>query len=584
MPNSDAKLMRVALYARVSTEEQKEGKTINPQVEEIERFAKDKGWLVTQIYKDDGWSGSLLIRPALDCLRDDAGRGLFDAVLVNDVDRLARDVSHLGILKRDLERKGARLVFRKLPLEASPTHNLMVNILGSFAEFERELIIDRTRRGRRHKVETAKQYVGCVAPYGYHYEAGTGTEGNSALIKIIPEEARVVRKIYGLALAGVSMNKIAARLTSEHIPTRTGRPAWHSSIVCKILRNETYAGIWSYGKSESCEPGRRRRHNTYRRCTKTSHRNRPKSDWFRIPLPQELTLIDASLWNQTQERINKNRRFSPRNAKSFYLLKGLVRCGYCSSTCAGASTSKPGGPFYWYYRCWRRKACKEARWIPMKGLDEIVWSALRRAFQDPARLSKRLIQAQDELLAEQSAEAQSDASPQQRQAEGEALLFHRYRQGELSPQQLADELEEIRDRLREEDTPEMPTAVELRRSVDELCGEVQQKLNSPTRHIQQGLIRRLVREISIDKVSARIRFQIPTPSHAPAGSDAIPEVVHEAGVAGNANVPSAIVPSELRERGCNTRIQFEVTEALPCSRRRDWRTSPVSSVNTFTRA
>src|SRR2546426_5634343 len=64
---------------------------------------------------------------------------------------------------------GVRVVFRKLPSEASPTHNLVVNILGSFAEFEWELIADRTRRGRRHKVEVRKQYLGSNTAYGYRY-------------------------------------------------------------------------------------------------------------------------------------------------------------------------------------------------------------------------------------------------------------------------------------------------------------------------------------------------------------------------------------------------------------------------------
>src|ERR1700682_5843938 len=134
---------RVVLYARVSTEEQREGKTIEPQIGEIERYARDKQWEIAGIYRDDGWSGSLLARPDLDRLRDDASKGLFSVVLINDVDRLARDVTHLGVIKRDLERHGVQVIFRKLPADNSPTHNLMVDILGSFAEFEREMISDR---------------------------------------------------------------------------------------------------------------------------------------------------------------------------------------------------------------------------------------------------------------------------------------------------------------------------------------------------------------------------------------------------------------------------------------------------------
>src|ERR1700686_3027873 len=119
--------LRLALYARVSTEEQREGQNIDSQVSELERFSRDMGWLIVGTYKDEGWSGGVMERPELDRLRDDAQKGVFDAILVNYVDRLARDVAHLGVIKRDLERRGVRAIFRKLPSEASPTHNLMVN-------------------------------------------------------------------------------------------------------------------------------------------------------------------------------------------------------------------------------------------------------------------------------------------------------------------------------------------------------------------------------------------------------------------------------------------------------------------------
>src|ERR1700682_4626049 len=95
--------LRVAFYCRVSTEEQREGQTIDSQVAELDRFAQERKWTVFDVYKDEGWSGSLLARPALDQLRDHAHQGRFEAIVVNDVDRLARDVSHLGIVKRDLE-------------------------------------------------------------------------------------------------------------------------------------------------------------------------------------------------------------------------------------------------------------------------------------------------------------------------------------------------------------------------------------------------------------------------------------------------------------------------------------------------
>ena len=96
----------------------------------------------------------------------------------------------LGVIKRDLEKKGIRVIFRKLPSDTSPTYNLMVNILGSFAEFERELISDRTRRGRRHKVEVRKQYLGSNTAYGYRYIPMDRISGKEGILEVVPEEAR----------------------------------------------------------------------------------------------------------------------------------------------------------------------------------------------------------------------------------------------------------------------------------------------------------------------------------------------------------------------------------------------------------
>src|SRR5207245_1895720 len=166
------------------------------QVAELKRFAQERGWQIVGVYKDEGWSGGILARPELDRLRDDASKSLFGIVLINDVDRLARDVTHLGVIKRDLERHGAQVIFRKLPAEQSPTHNLMVNILGSFAEFERELIADRTRRGRRHKVEMRKQFLGCLGAYGLRYIRKNKATGEDGYLELASEQVHIVKQIY----------------------------------------------------------------------------------------------------------------------------------------------------------------------------------------------------------------------------------------------------------------------------------------------------------------------------------------------------------------------------------------------------
>ena len=303
---------RVALYARVSTEEQREGQTIDSQIAELESFGRQKGWLVTGIYKDEGWSGTMLIRPGLDHLRDDAPRNLFDAVLINDVDRLARDVTHLGIIKRDLERQGIRVIFRKLPGESSPAHNLLVNILGSFAEFEREMIADRTRRGKRHKVEVRKQFLGAQPAYGFRYirkERSTATEGH---LELVPEEAKIVRLMYQwVAKEGLSSRRVVARLNELKVPTRRGGSLWRASSVRRILRSEIYIGVWHYYKHYSCAPAKPSPSKAYRRSLKTSRRLRPRTEWLPVSLSPVLHVVDRALWQKVQTQLDQNRIFLP---------------------------------------------------------------------------------------------------------------------------------------------------------------------------------------------------------------------------------------------------------------------------------
>src|SRR3989338_4313481 len=227
---------RVALYARVSSEERREGQTIDSQVSELERFAQQNSWVIEGVYKDEGWSGGMLARPELDRLRDNASKGLFNAVLLNDVDRLARDVAHLGVIKRDLERKGIQVIFRKLPAESSPTHNLMVNILGSFAEFERELISDRTRRGKRHKVEVRQLFLGSIAPYGFRYVRKDRAAGKEGVLEVHSEEAAVVRQMFEwMDKEGLSAHKVVSRLNQIAVLPRKGNPKWAKSSALRIL-------------------------------------------------------------------------------------------------------------------------------------------------------------------------------------------------------------------------------------------------------------------------------------------------------------------------------------------------------------
>jgi site-specific DNA recombinase len=506
--------LRAAIYARVSTEEQKEGQTIDSQIAELERFAASQGWAVVDVYKDEGWSGALLARPQLDRLRDDASKGVFHIALINDVDRLARDVSHLGVVKRDLERHSIQVVFRKLPAEQSPTQNLMVNILGSFAEFEREMIADRTRRGRRHKIEVRQQYLGSNTAYGYRYVPKDKAAGNEGYLEVDAEEAEVVKQMFDwVDKEGLSAGKVAERLSELHIPPRKGGKRWGKSSVLRILRCEMYAGVWYYNKQMACEPTSPTHNDQYRKFLKSSTRRRARSEWIPLVLPEQLQIIQRDQWQRVQEQLDRNLTFSNRNAKHEYLLSGLVRCGGCWSTYVGDPNH---GAFY--YRCCRR--CKRFPTIKAGFLDAAVWEAIAQVIMKPnvikEQLARRYEQQHTSAKQVRSEAAEIERALEQVQIEEDRIL-EAYRKGVLSAAQLGRALEQINLRRSTLQTRKLSVGKELepsslpeaQKSVADYCKVIAKKLNRFSLPERKRFLRYIVKEITFEGNRVRIAGALP---------------------------------------------------------------------------
>jgi site-specific DNA recombinase len=142
--------MRVAAYVRVSTPRQVKLETIEQQLEMVSRYAREKGWELPEedVFRDDGYSGTTLKRPALDALRDKARLREFEVVVVPSPDRLARNYVHQMVLIEELEKAGCRVEFVERPMSSEPNDQLLLQIRGAVAEYERTLLSERMRRGR----------------------------------------------------------------------------------------------------------------------------------------------------------------------------------------------------------------------------------------------------------------------------------------------------------------------------------------------------------------------------------------------------------------------------------------------------
>jgi site-specific DNA recombinase len=148
-------MMNTAIYIRVSTQRQAQAQTIEQQLEQFQSYANRQGWQIAQehIFRDEGYSGAHLNRPGLDRLRDQVAMAQINRSLVLAPDRLARNFVHQTLLVEELQSHGCQVEFLERPMSQDPHDQLLLQIRGVVAEYERTLIAERMRRGRLSKLQ-----------------------------------------------------------------------------------------------------------------------------------------------------------------------------------------------------------------------------------------------------------------------------------------------------------------------------------------------------------------------------------------------------------------------------------------------
>jgi site-specific DNA recombinase len=233
-----------AIYARVSSERQRQDETIQSQTVGLRELAMARGLLVPEdlVFEDEGFSGASLQRPALERLRDRAAEGCFEVLLCHAPDRLARRYAYQVLLLEELARSGVEVCFAKEPERgATPEDELLRQFQGMIAEYERAQIAERTRRGKAHRARAGSQAVMSGAPYGYQYIKKA--DHCDAYWEIDEVQAEIVREVFTrYAQEGVSIGELTRWLTDRGVPTKTGKARWDRSSVWAMLRNPAYRG------------------------------------------------------------------------------------------------------------------------------------------------------------------------------------------------------------------------------------------------------------------------------------------------------------------------------------------------------
>ncbi|HET8648359.1 MAG TPA: recombinase family protein, partial [Vicinamibacteria bacterium] len=208
--------MRVAAYARVSTDRQQLAQTIQQQVELLRAYVRRQPeWVLDEahIFRDDGYSGARLQRPGLDALRDQVARAAFDVVVITAPDRLARHFVHQMVVLDEWERAGIEVVFIDRPPSRDPHEQLVTQIHGAVVEYERTLIADRMRRGRLTKLR-AGQLLPWTSHVPYGYRVDPERPRDPALVTSDPYAAGIVREVFATYADGsATLHGLAEALT-----------------------------------------------------------------------------------------------------------------------------------------------------------------------------------------------------------------------------------------------------------------------------------------------------------------------------------------------------------------------------------
>lgn len=527
-----------AIYARVSSEQQKEEKTIASQIAALVEFARSEDYSVADewIFQDEGYSGATLFRPGLEKVRDLAAEGQIQAVLVFAPDRLSRKYAYQVLLIEELARHGVETVFLKAPQSDTPEDQLLLQFQGMIAEYERAQILERSRRGKRHRARQGEVSVLSGAPYGYRYLRKS--EQCAGSYQVIEAEAGVVRQVYELyTVAGLSIGAITRRLNDEGTATKKGGARWERSTVWAILRNPAYQGMACFGKTQLA-PRQRVNNRALRRRGSWPQRNSanhelPREQWIGIPVP---ALVNENTFALAQERLAANKKHAARRTIEPSILQGLVHCRHCGYALYRTSTRSSRRKIY-YYRClgsdaWRYegKARCDQKPIRLDLLEHIVWSEIVRLLEDPALIQAELNRRLDAARNANPAKRRQDTLTRElaRVRKSMDRLLTAYQEELLSLDELRRRMPALRQReqsLQAElqslnsQLADQAAYLRLAQTLSAFLARLRSNAQSLDMRDRQRVTRLLVKEIVVADDSITIRHSIPTALRSPGGND-----------------------------------------------------------------
>lgn len=389
--------LRVAAYCRVSTDEEEQLTSYAAQqTYYTDKIMQNKNWTMAGIFADEGITGtSARKRPEFLRMIRFCKQKKIDIILTKSISRFSRNTVDCLNYIRTLRELGIAVIFEKENINTLESDSeILITMLGAFAQAESESISANVRWGKRQAMREGKPII----QYNRLYAYAKGEDGKP---KIIPEQAKVVRSIYGYYLAGASLRMIKDRLESEHIPNVAQQPQWTVSAIRNILTNEKYRGDVLLQKTfiSDC-------------ISRKVIRNTGQLPMYLIENHHE-AIIDRETFDAVQvEMARRNagkspsKKTAPTGKSSYtskYALSECLVCGECGTLYRRCTWSKRGRKRV-VWRCVSRldygtKYCHESPTLDEEPLQRAILAAINSAMSQKSALIRQITSAMELELA-----------------------------------------------------------------------------------------------------------------------------------------------------------------------------------------
>jgi site-specific DNA recombinase len=470
---------------------------------------------------------------------------MLDRVYVHAPDRLARKHAYQVLLVEELRRSGVELVFlTNRAVGSTEEEQLLLQVQGIVAEYERAKIMERSRRGKLHAAQSGKVSVLGRAPYGYRYVDRQEGDGE-ARYEIDFERAPIIRQIFAwVGVERVSTGEVCRRLEAQGVATGRGMTHWNRATLLRMLKNPAYKGWAGFGKTRRGEPRRMLRpQRGARGLPAHSNESVGSEEWISIPVP---ALVSEEVFGCVQQQLSENRqRRREQGHGARHLLQGITVCQSCGYAYYGLPIKKvtaEGKAYsYTYYRCsgtdgYRFGGQRVCQNKPVRSdlLEEAVWQDVASLLKSPRRIETEYRRRLEQSTPDRT---QTELKFARRKLERcIARLVDAYSEGILEKNEFEPRIKQARERLSRIEANEQASTTQqvderelalVIGRLEEFAARVKKGLRACTWLVRRDIIRALVRRVEIGGECVRVVYRIsPDPSDGSPGGGKRPILQH----------------------------------------------------------